>query len=327
MDNSEKYSNLGIKKKIIHSVWSIISKTPIQKKILLKIGIRNVIDFADKHGYFDIYQKFNERYWNELPLVLEYINKNITGNKNIIWQKDILTRFKENLPFKKVLIIGCGNGWVERELYDLGIGLDFDAFDISNKFLNIARKKVGNRKISYFVADLNKLKLKENNYDAVFNVSVLHHIENISDALRNISKVLKPNGLIFNYEYVGPNQYQYSNEHLKILNEINKSMPERFQTKQSLRPLVEDFELGDNTEAINSELIYNEFNQFFDIIYDKEIMGGIAYPILWNNIEEFQKNDEESKRILNQILVKDNEYTKSEKIPNLHSYFVAKSRK
>jgi len=323
----EKFTNLSIPKKIIHSIWAVATKTSIQKKILLKTGVRNIIDLVEKRGYFDVYQDYNDRYWNDLPAVVEYINKNITGDKYTIWQKDILSRFKKYLPFKKVLVTGCGNGWVERQLYDMGIGLDFDAFDISNKFLNDAKSRAGNRKIRYFVADLNNLELKKNCYDAVFNVSVLHHINNISEALRNISKVLKPNGLVFNYEYVGPNQYQYSNQHLEILNDINKKMPKRFQTNQPMRPLVEDFELGDKTEAVSSESISAEFKQFFDIIYERNFMGGIAYPLLWNNTKEFQKNDKESLIVLKQILEKDIEYTKSKKIPNLHSYFVGKVRK
>jgi len=324
---NNKFDNLNFTKKLIHSMWSFASRTTLQKKFLVKIGVRNIIDIAERRGYFDVYQNYHDRYWNEIPDVIEYINKNATGNKNASWQKDILTRFKGHIPFKKVLVIGCGNGWVERELYDLGIGLYFEAFDISDKFLKTAKSLVANRKIHYFTADLNNLEgLERASYDAIINVSVLHHIDNISKAQKMLSEILKPDGLIFNYEYVGPNRYQYSDKHLSILKQINKQLPKRFQSQYPLRPLSEDFELGDKMEAISSEAVQSTFKQFFDLIYERDLMGGIAYQILWNNIIEFQKNDNEAKKALKFLLEKDSEYTNSGKIPNLHWYSIGKPK-
>jgi|TARA_Y100001949_G_C15923174_1_gene302207 ubiquinone/menaquinone biosynthesis C-methylase UbiE len=314
-------------RRLIHGIWYILTKTSIQKRILLKIGIRKVIDFGDNPEWFNVYAKTGDKYWNDLLVVTEYINKNITGYEDTTWIKDILSRFKEYLPFKKVLIVGCGNGWVERELFDLGIGLQFDSFDLSNKIINEAENRKGIRKIRYFVGDITDLELEKNSYDAVFNVSVLHHISNLSHVFKNISRMLKLTGLIFNYEYVGPNQYQFSDQHLKILNEVNKQLPKRFQNIQyNLRSSIEHFELEDKTEAIASELVYEEFKQIFDIIYEREFMGGIAYPILLNNVKEFRKEDTKSLRFLKLILDKDTEYTKSKKIPNLHLYFVGKNK-
>ena len=43
----------------------------------------------------------------------------------------------------------------------------------------------------------------------------------IENATKRISEVLKPGGLIFNEEYVGPAQNQYSDEHLKLMIESN----------------------------------------------------------------------------------------------------------
>jgi 2-polyprenyl-3-methyl-5-hydroxy-6-metoxy-1,4-benzoquinol methylase len=74
-----------------------------------------------------------------------------------------LNRFKEYLPFDDVLVVGCGNGWLERQLYDLGIGKHFDAFDMSEKYVNEAKKLKQSRAIDYFLDDINSMSKIENN--------------------------------------------------------------------------------------------------------------------------------------------------------------------
>lgn len=274
-----------------------------------------------KIGLFNDYDHYKDQYWNNLDLVQEYVCKNATGNKNTIWQIDILSRFKERIPFKRALVIGCGNGWVERQLYDLGIALEFDAFDISNKYLETAKKLAECRKIHYFKADINNLKdLPELHYDAIFNVGVLHHTFRLSLAIWKLSRSLKINGLMFNFDYVGPSRNQYSDEHLKLLQTVNFELPKRFQSNYVLRPAKENFEYGDPSEAIHSDLVRPTFERFFNITYQQDLNGGIAYQILWNNIEEFKKNDDESRKVLEQLLFKDKELTKMKKVPVLFWY-------
>ena len=86
------------------------------------------------------YSHYSDKYWNDLETVVKYKNKLSTDNENTHWIEDILTRFKEYLPFENVLIVGCGNGWLERQLYEMNIGLHFDAFDISQKYIDEARE-------------------------------------------------------------------------------------------------------------------------------------------------------------------------------------------
>ncbi|MGI0010403.1 MAG: class I SAM-dependent methyltransferase, partial [Nitrosopumilaceae archaeon] len=164
---------LNFKNKILELVHSIKSQASLSKERMPK-GVTTDLSNT-KSNSFDNYDHYKDQYWNNLELVQQYVNKNATGNKNTVWQIDILTRFKSYIPFNEVLIIGCGNGWVERQLFDLGIGLHFDAFDVSEKYLETAQKLAANRHIHYFKADINHLEnLGESRYDAIFNVGVLH---------------------------------------------------------------------------------------------------------------------------------------------------------
>lgn len=183
------------------------------------------------------------------------------------------------------------------------------------------------RNIDYFKKDTNHLEnLGESQYNAIFNVGVLHHTFRLTHALWKLSRALKSGGFMFNFDYVGPSRNQYSDNHLTILKEMNKQLPKRFQSEHRLRPDKKDFDEGDPSEAIHSDLVRSIFERFFDIIYQRDLNGGMTYQILWNNIKEFKKNDREAIETLEFLLQKDAEYTESKKVPVLFWYGVGMPR-
>jgi SAM-dependent methyltransferase len=263
------------------------------------------------------YSHYSDKYWNDLQTVVKYKNKLSTDNENTHWLIDILTRYKEYLPFENILIVGCGNGWLERQLYEMKIGLHFDAFDISQKYIDEAQKLSKNMPIDYFIEDINTMSNIENKkYDAVFNFAILHHATEIENATKRISEVLKPGGLIFNEEYVGPAQNQYSDEHLKNMLDVMSDLPSKYRSKHMLRPPLANFRI-EPTEAIHSDLVRPMFEKYFDIIYERDMNGGIAYQILWNNIENFCDDDPEAIKWLDYLLEKDFEFSENGKVPIL----------
>ena len=294
-----------------------ISKSDLRKSILKSqeaIAIKNFSHYSDK-------------YWNDLVPVVKYKNKLSTGNENIHWIDDILTRFENFIPFKKVLIVGCGNGWLERKLFDMGLGLEFDAFDVSEKYIEDAEKMKNDRNINYFQDDINNLKkVEKKKYDAVFNFAILHHALKIDDAMKKLSESLKRGGLIFNEEYVGPAQNQYSNKHLELMMEVSSDIPEQYRTSHTLRPPLAWFRV-EPTEAIHSDMVIPTFKKYFKTVYEKNMNGGIAYQILWNNISNFEdSSDLESIKWLNYILEKDEQLTAEGKVPVLFWYCVGTTK-
>ena len=274
------------------------------------------------------FSHYSDKYWNDLKRVGQYKNKLSTDNENSTWIADIPNRFGDFLPFENVLIVGCGNGWLERELFDMKIGLKFDAFDISDQYIQEANKKKGNRNITYFKDDINNLQhLEDKKYDAIFNYAILHHAAEIDYALKKLSECLTSDGLMFNEEYVGPAQNQYSDEQLQLMLEVNSDLPEIFRTKYPLRPPLVEFRV-EPTEAIHSDLVLSTFKKYFDIVYERNMNGGIAYQILWNNIENFTDyTDPESTKWLNYLLERDLYYSKEKRVPILFWYGVGTSKK
>tara|TARA_Y100001949_G_C15967832_1_gene322425 strand:+ start:149 stop:1603 length:1455 start_codon:yes stop_codon:yes gene_type:complete len=285
---------------------------------------------------------YSLKYWNDLPAVVKYMNKCATDNPNCIWMEDILSRFSEYIPFENVLVIGCGNGWLERDLYQLGIGKNFDAFDISDEYIQEAEKqkklffnrlkknKVEDRtdlngEINYFVLDITELeKLKAKKYDAVFNYAILHHVQELEIVLTKIRQLMKVNALIFNVEYIGPDKNQYSDQHVAVMEKTLKKIPEKFRTPHQLKPNIINFRV-DPSEALHSSMIKHTIEKFFDIIFQRNLNGGVAYALLWNFTEKFEnEDDQESVDCLDFLLKEDALQSKNGQVPILFWYGVGK---
>ena len=300
----------------------------INKKQITIDDVKKILSESEEAKSLKEYTHYSDKYWNDLEIVVKYKNKLATGNENVSWIGDILTRFKEYLPFDDVLIVGCGNGWLERQLYDLGIGKHFDAFDMSEKYINEAKELKQSRAIDYFLDDINSMsKIEDEKYDAVFNFAVLHHVTEVDNALKKLARCLKTNGLMFNEEYVGPARNQYSDQHLKHMLEVMSDLPEKFRTKvKFLRPPLENFRV-EPSEAIHSDLILPLIPKYFDIVYQRNLNGGVAYQLLHNNIQEFEDDSNtESVKWLEYLLKQDVNYTDEGKVPILFWYGVCKPK-
>ena len=300
----------------------------VTKKQLTIDDVKKILSESEEAKSLKEYTHYSDKYWNDLEIVVKYKNKLATGNENVSWIGDILTRFKEYLPFDDVLIVGCGNGWLERQLYDLGIGKHFDAFDMSEKYINEAKELKQSRTIDYFLDDINTMsKIEDDKYDAVFNFAVLHHVTEVDNVLKKLARCLKTNGLMFNEEYVGPARNQYSDQHLKHMLEVMSDLPEKFRTKvKFLRPPLENFRV-EPSEAIHSDLILPLIPKYFDIVYQRNLNGGIAYQLLHNNIQEFEDDSNtESVKWLEYLLKQDVVYTDNGRVPILFWYGVCKPK-
>ena len=56
-------------------------------------------------------------YWNNFEAIIEHINIQISGDRDVGWQQYLKSRYGN---FEKAFFPSCGNGWVERELFGLG---------------------------------------------------------------------------------------------------------------------------------------------------------------------------------------------------------------
>ncbi|MFB6181873.1 MAG: class I SAM-dependent methyltransferase [Candidatus Magasanikbacteria bacterium] len=111
------------------------------------------------------------------------------------WIKDNADKFIEELEGDKVLDAGCGSGrdakyFSENNLEVLGI-------DLSEEMLKRAEENSPN---AYFKEmDVRQLNFSQNSFDGIWCCALLPHIpkEEINEAVKELKRVLKPEGTIF----------------------------------------------------------------------------------------------------------------------------------
>ncbi len=107
-----------------------------------------------------------------------------------------------DLRGRRVLEIGCGQGaGTESLLHASGAERVF-AFDYDPDQVRRARKRLRRRhsnEFTLFLADGERLPFPDNQFDAVVEFAILHHMHDWRQTLREVARVLKPGGL-FAYE-------------------------------------------------------------------------------------------------------------------------------
>jgi SAM-dependent methyltransferase len=97
-------------------------------------------------------------------------------------------------PGMTVLELGCGTGYFTREL--ACSGADIVAIDVSPELLEIATWNRSAPNVRYELQNAYALSYPDAAFHSVVGSSVLHHLE-IAGALREIYRVLKPDGEIY----------------------------------------------------------------------------------------------------------------------------------
>ncbi len=133
---------------------------------LLKLSQKEYDQYASE---FSTSRKF---FWSELEFIKKYVKKN-----------------------DKVLDIGCGNGRLSDILIDKNI--QYTGIDFSKELINIAKKERKNNG-NFIQANALSLPFKDNSFDVIFSIAVLHHIpskENRLLFISEVNRVLKPEGI------------------------------------------------------------------------------------------------------------------------------------
>ena len=268
---------------------------------------------------------YSDAYWNDHPRVLAHLQKRVTGDPGLWWMPYFKSRYAST-PFKRGLVIGCGNGWVERDLYDLGVALEFDAFDASPVYLEQAEEARDDRPIRYFESDFQRFE-PERTYDLIVNVAALHHAQYLYRVVALLADALEPHGLFVNWDYIGPSRNQYADEHVAAMAAANDALPASCRTHHVLRPPLEQMLDADPTEAVHSGEIIRAVGEWFDFVERRDLGGAILYQLLWNNVGPFQQDEPAVRDALERLLELDATVTDEEKLPSLFAFFVCRPRR
>src|SRR5512143_4179493 len=156
-----------------------------------------------------------DHFWAAQPLVRRAINRRVTGDPNR-WPMEWFRETYARQPFARGLSVGCGAGLLERDVLAKGICEAMEGIDFSEESLEQARFAAEEEHLSdrleYRAEDINALKLPRARYDIVFFHGSLHHIRQVERVLTEVRQALKPGGLVYLDEYMGPSRSEWTDE-------------------------------------------------------------------------------------------------------------------
>jgi len=112
------------------------------------------------------------------------------------WLKKAIVRLE--VRNKKILEVGCGMGMDLLQFAKRGakvVGIDLVSYHIELA-QELFKMKISSRNYEIFQADAESLPFKNESFDLVYSFGVLHHTPNIKKAIREIWRVLKPDGKV-----------------------------------------------------------------------------------------------------------------------------------
>ena len=218
-----------------------------------------------------------DHYWGAQPLVRRAINRRVTGDPNR-WPMEWFAQTYAREPFARGLSVGCGSGLLERDVLAKGICEAMEGIDFSEESLEQARFAAEeghlSGRLAYRAEDINALKLPRGRYDIVFFHGSLHHVRQIERVLTEVRHSLKPGGLVYLDEYMGPSRSEWTDEEWGFARSAFDSLPEDLKNRPNLMiPLPMD----DPSESIRSSAIRPAAARLFELVEERPYGGNILW--------------------------------------------------
>ena len=147
----------------------------------------------------------------------------VSERRAITLMQDIVAEKLKLKTGMNVLDAGCGQGVVATYLakkYSCKInGITIVPFEIdcANK---ISKKRKISHLTNFSLMDYSKMSFPDNHFDAIFTLETLSHALYLEKTLREIFRVLKPNGKIAFFEYTVASDTQFTKHEMRIVRQI-----------------------------------------------------------------------------------------------------------
>ena len=271
---------------------------------------------------FDYYR--GDIYWNNFHIVNSHHNYIISGRPTMDW----VSFLRKTATEQDAFFLNCGNGWVERDLFQAGVIKKATGCDINEQLLGqaAAAAEQAGLEASYFCADVNTLDDFGKRFDLVVNFAAVHHVAYINRTMDLMSKLTGPDGLYVTYDYVGPHRNQYSVEAWAECARIRLALPAKYRTKLRY-PHMKTMLSLDPSEAVHAELQETVQDRFFARVVSRKLGGAILYPLLYGNRCLFDEQETNEGRDALQFLIEaDTDFFAKHPETNLFTFSVSKSK-
>jgi SAM-dependent methyltransferase len=234
-------------------------------------------------------------------------------------------------PVASALSIGAGIAMDELHLLGRNAVRRFDLMDISDAGLNMAKadaqsKGIGTR-IECIVADVNQTNLGSERYDLIMFMASLHHVEKMESVLRACDRALKPGGIIWASEYVGPDCFQFPPEHTSFAMNLYKALDPALKNQWYPElgfPTREEVLAADPTESVHSSKIIPLMRAVWPEVQFIGTYGTLAFIISWCLNYDALYDTEQGMRAMRAILDIDAALIDAGRLPHYYGHLIAR---
>jgi ubiquinone/menaquinone biosynthesis C-methylase UbiE len=248
-----------------------------------------------------------------IPAIQQSWNKMISGDPEMLYEDYVVQKYLSKKQNLKLLSVGCGEGFHDRNFAKYDCFSQIDGLDISPVSIKNAVKLAAesNLNINYFQGDFKKIKLDTNSYDVILFSSSLHHFKDVDATLKEYVKpILKKGGILVVYEFSGPDRLQWTQGQLDKANELLRNLPKKFRLlydkasikRKVYRPGLVRMLLVDPSEAVDSEAIVPSLNKYFQVLEQTNLGWNILHILLKGIAQNFINEEEETKKIINFLI-------------------------
>lgn len=255
-----------------------------------------------------------------LPQIRTRWNELCTGSREMEYEEYIVLKYLDGKRGLRMLSVGCGTGSRERkfarhQVFSLIEGIDLAENQVNKAALLASEERLGT--IHYMVGDFLKHEFKQAPYDLILFNSSLHHFNHIDKLLQNrVLHLLKDDGLLVVFEYVGPNRLQWTKEQLEFTNRLLKELPDSYRIRENsssvkkrvYRPGLIRMLITDPSEAVDSESIIPSLHRHFEVVEEKKLGWDITHLLLKDIAHHFNDDTPQTRELLQYVLEREDEY-------------------
>ncbi len=213
--------------------------------------------------------------FNDIAPKYDLLNHVLSMGVDRLWRKKVKRKISEVSP-KRILDIATGTGDLAIELVKLNPDEIIGA-DIAEDMLEVAKKKVKNKGLNNIIkleqGDAENLRFETGYFDAVTVAFGVRNYENLLKGLKEMNRVLRPNGMVAILEFSKPaafpvkNMYNFYFKH--ILPRIGQKVSKNDEAYTYLPESVQQFPEGRDFMLLMKKAGYKQVAQ-------KRLTFGIA---------------------------------------------------
>ncbi len=272
--------------------------------------------------------------WTSHPAVRAHMSRQITGDGAQEWLPWARAQFVP-ATLGRGLCLGCGRGNEAREMVTLGLCREVVAVDISPALLEIAERmtqRAGVSGITYQPCDLDRDRLPDGPFDLIVAKMSLHHCADLPHVFGEAWRVARPGALFLWNEYIGPNQFQWTDAQLHLMNGLLAALPERYRWRafdQVTKPPIvrpDPAQMPDPSESARSADIPAEFRRHpWEVLAERPYGGTLLAELLAGLVENFRTDHTEDCALLETLITFESTLIARGLLP--YNYQVVVSRK